>query len=85
MSNDKYKVVIGMSVMKEGAEDFFDGGLVYHNLPEDMLVQLEAVFAKNASGMVAAMEPMVDELVRMGVEKAERNLGNVPNQTGNTR
>lgn len=82
---DKFKVTIGMSVAKEGAPDFFDGGLVYHNMPYDKVVAVEAVFAKYAATMAQAMEPIVQELVAMGVAEAEARAvaetGKTPNGT----
>ncbi|MCP5353179.1 MAG: hypothetical protein H6926_08365 [Chromatiales bacterium] len=78
---DKFKVTIGMSVNKEGSPDFFDGGLVYHNMPYDKVVAVEAVFAKYAAALTQAMEPIVQELVAMGVAEAEARAAvpTVPN------
>lgn len=73
--SDKFKVTIGMSVAKEGSPDFFDGGLVYHNLPYDMMVAIEGVFAKYAAEITKAIEPLAAELVQMGVEEAAKRAG----------
>lgn len=78
---DKFKVTIGMSVNKEGSPDFFDGGLVYHNMPYDKVVAVEGVFAKHAAAITEAMGPLVADLVAMGVAEIDAKAfeGNGPN------
>jgi len=69
---DKYKVTIGLAITKEGGSlNFFDAGAVYHNMPYDKMVVVEGVFARHASELNKALEPMMEELVALGVVEAE--------------
>ncbi|MCB1819705.1 MAG: hypothetical protein KDI77_17445 [Gammaproteobacteria bacterium] len=79
---DKFKVTIGMSVNKEGSPDFFDGGLVYHNMPYDKVVAVEGVFAKHAAAITEAMGPLVADLVAMGVAEIDERDGGVVEDRG---
>ena len=74
---DKFKVVIGLSIVKEGGEDFADFGLVYRGMDYEDIVKVEAAFARHAETVVKAMEGMVGELVQMGVDKAAEKKGGV--------
>jgi hypothetical protein len=75
-NEDRYKVVIGMSIVKEGTPGFADFGISYHNLPYDMMVQVEAAMAKHADAINEGLKPLVADLVGMGVEEAKVRKGN---------
>lgn len=71
MSEDRYKVVIGMSIVKEGTPGFADFGIVYSNMPYDKMVAVEAALARHADKVNEGLKPLVEELVGMGVMEAE--------------
>lgn len=88
MSEDRYKVVIGMSIVKEGNPGFADFGIVYHNMPYDKMVAVEAALSKHADTVNEGLKPLVEELVAMGVMEAELRKGSeteVPQSRGSIR
>ena len=47
--DDRYKVVLGMSVTKtQGNKEFADFGIVYSQMHYTDMVEVEAIFAKHA-------------------------------------
>ena len=72
MSDERYKVVIGMSVTKQdGNTEFADFGIVYSNMHYDQMVHVEGAFAKHAEDVNKGIEGLVADLVQMGVDEIE--------------
>lgn len=71
MAEDRYRVVVGLSIVPNDAAGFSDFGLVYHDMPYNLMVQVEGVFAQHAEVIQKAMGPMIEDLVAMGVMRIE--------------
>lgn len=69
--NERYKVVLGMSVTKEqGNSEFADFGLVYSRMHYSDMVEVEDIFARHSDAIIAGMKGAIEELVAMGFTEA---------------
>lgn len=76
MSDERYKVVIGMAVTKQdGNVEFADYGIVYSNMHYDQMVQVEAAFAKHADEINDGMRPLIADMVQMGMDEIPKRMG----------
>lgn len=75
MSDQRYRVVIGLSVSKEEMPGFSDNGIVYHNMKYDQMVKVQELFAKHSSSILVGIAGLVDDLVAVGVDEAVSRVG----------
>ena len=76
MEEDRYKCVIGMGITQcENNREFADYGLVYSMLKYDQLVEVQQAFAKHGTQITQAMEPLIQDLVQIGLEEAKLRTG----------
>jgi len=72
MSGEKrYAVTIGVCVVPSGTQPRSDFGIHYGSLHYADLVAVEAIAARHKPALDAAMEPMIADLVALGVEQAK--------------
>lgn len=70
----KFRVVLGMSVCDENTPGFCDSGVTYHNVPQDRMVVLQAMFKKHSPKIMVeggAMDKLIDELLDLGFDEAQ--------------
>lgn len=71
VSNDRFRVNIGMSVVKDEFPGYGSFGLTYHNMPYADMVRLEAIFDKHADSIIEALGPLREDLVNIGMQFAQ--------------
>jgi hypothetical protein len=76
MEEDRYKCVIGMGITQcENNREFSDYGIVYSMLKYDQMVMVQQAFAKHATQITQAMEPLIQDLVLIGIEETKLRTG----------
>ena len=70
--DSRYRVNIGLSIVKQEYPGFADFGITYENMDYEKTVQVEAAFDRHADAILTAMKGLREELVAMGVMEAER-------------
>ena len=69
MAEDRYKVVLGASITeKETGAAWCDMGIVYYDMGYAKMVQVENVLTKHAKDIVIAVQPAIDDLMKLGLE-----------------
>lgn len=79
MSDQRYRVVLGLSIVKDDTPGFSDAGVVYHNCKYEQVLELQALFEKHSQEFLAGVSTMLRDGITIGVgEIADRTGRPIP-------
>lgn len=71
LTKKKYGLTLGMAIYPNEVQPLTAGPLYYGKLNYEAMVQVQTVVAKHQQSFVEAMQPMVEELMAMGILQAQ--------------
>ena len=69
----RYAVTVGVCILPADVKSVTDVGLRYGKLRYEDMVAVEGVLAKHKASLDAALEPIIKDMIAMGVEQSEKN------------
>ena len=83
MAEDKrYRVVLGLSIVDEGTPGFNDNGIVYHDMPYELMVQVQSEVAQQMDNVLGGMKPLIARLIELGFQRANELKGQPQKRPG---
>lgn len=70
MTDQKYRVSIGVSVVKAESPGFANHGTTYFNLDEEQITVIQQLAEKHKAEITAGMTGLYADLVALGYEQA---------------
>lgn len=71
ITDKRFGVAIGMCVLSDGVKPMMASPLYYGKLTYENMVQLQSIVAKYKAQMDSLLEPLVAELIELGVTQAD--------------